>query len=111
MVTITINGYMTETGKLVFDLPDDLPGDEFELVIKVSRKISQDKITEIPVAIEDDEPPLTDEDIAEMMRPEPKSGAEIIALGHTGGWEHKGITDSVEWVKEQRRKRRERLGW
>ena len=98
---------MTEAGKLVFDLPEDLPDDEFELVIKVSRE----GVTETPVAIEDDETPLTDEEIAEMMRPEPKTGAEIVALGHTGGWEHKGITDSVEWVKEQRRKRRERLGW
>ena len=45
------------------------------------------------------------------MTPTPKTGAEIVAAGHTGGWEDYGISDSVEWVEEQRRKRREQREW
>jgi hypothetical protein len=37
----------------------------------------------------------------------PMTGAEIIAAGLLGGWEDMGITDSVQWIEEQRQKRRE----
>jgi len=37
------------------------------------------------------------------------TGREIVAAGLTGGWEGKGITDSVEWLANQRRKRRDKF--
>jgi hypothetical protein len=40
-----------------------------------------------------DETPWSDEEIAEMMKIEPKTGAEIIAAGLTGGWADMGIND------------------
>lgn len=52
-----------------------------------------------------DETPWTDEEIAEMMKIEPLSGAEIVAAGLTGGWADMGIADSAEWVNEQKRNR------
>jgi len=33
------------------------------------------------------------------------TGKEAYEKGYYGGWEYLGITDSVEWVNEQRRKR------
>ena len=53
----------------------------------------------------------SDAEIAEMLTIEPLTGAEIIAAGLTGGWADMGITDSAEWVNEQKRKRRERHRW
>lgn len=51
------------------------------------------------------------EEIADLMRPEPKTGAEIAKNPAIGSWADKGITDSVEWLAEQRQKRREKRGW
>ena len=65
----------------------------------------------IEVAQAEVEPDFTEEEIKELLTFIPTSGAEIAAMGLIGGWEHKGITDSVEWVNEQRRQRRERNKW
>jgi len=88
---------------LIIELPDEVAQNNITLV-KVSNGNASDTIA-------DDEIAWTDEEIAEMLQPDPKTGAEIVALGHTGGWEHLGIEDSVEWLQEQRRKRREARGW
>ena len=95
MVTITLKGYITEAGQLKVDLPENHPVGEVTLIIA-------------PI---DDEAPWTDEEIEELLRPEPMTGAEIVAGGHVGGWEHKGITDGVEFVEEMRRKRKEKRQW
>jgi hypothetical protein len=92
---VTIKGYI-RNGKLDVELPENVEDGEVEIKIPVP---------------ELDEEPLTDAEIEDMLRPEPKSGAEIVELGHTGGWEHKGIKDGVEWIEDQRRKRREKRGW
>lgn len=63
------------------------------------------------VAPDDDEPPLTREELAALLQVEPLSGAEIVARGLTGTWAHLGISDGAEWVNEQKRKRRERRQW
>lgn len=97
MVTITIDGYMTEAGKLEFELPSDLPDDEFELVIKVSREKSVNSTA-------DEDAPFTDEEIEELIQPRPKTGAEIAASDVIGAWADLGIEDSVEWVQKQREK-------
>lgn len=99
---VTVKGYIKD-GELKVELPDNVTDGEVQVVLPVT--------TETLAADHPDEAPLTDEEIAAFMRPDPKTGAEIIALGHIGGWEHKGITDSVEWVQEQRRKRKAKRGW
>lgn len=98
---VMIKGYI-RNGELVIDLPKDVQDGEIE--VRVTVKTPAD-------VTPDAEPLWTDDELAALIRPEPKTGAEIVALGHTGGWEHKGITDSVAWVQEQRRKRREQRGW
>ena len=102
MVTIQLKGRITNEGKLEVELPEGMPPSEVQVTIE----IAADE-TELPGELRT----WTDEEIQEMLRPHPKTGAEIVAAGHTGGWEHYGITDGGEWVTEQRRKRREKRGW
>lgn len=102
MAVIILHGRITETGELEFKLPEGLPPGQVEIVITPAPAVS---------APAEDEPPLTDAEIADLLRPAPLSGAEIVARGLTGGWVHKGITDSQAWVDAQRRQRRERRRW
>jgi hypothetical protein len=102
METFHLKGKITRKGKLKIDLPEGLAPGEVEVTITVPT----------PDDLSDEDRPFTDEELKELMRPDPKTGAEIVArLKKEGGWEDKGILDGVEWVQEQRRKRRERHKW
>jgi hypothetical protein len=105
MVTIHLKGHVTDDGELIFDPPKNLPPGEVGITIEVPRE----------AAAEDAEPPadqdFTDEEIKALLTFSPRSGKEIVESGLVGGWEHKGITDPVEWVEEQRRKLKERNRW
>lgn len=98
MVTIHLTGQVTEDGELVFETPKNLPPGTAKITI------------ELPAEAADNED-FTEEEIRELRAIKPKSGREIVESGLTGGWEHKGITDSVAWVEEQRRKQKERKRW
>jgi hypothetical protein len=98
MVTIHLTGKVTEDGELVFETPKNLPPGEAKITI------------ELPAEAADNED-FTEEEIREIRAIKPKSGKEIVEQGLIGGWEDMGITDSVAWVEEQRRKRRERNRW
>ncbi len=101
MVTVHLTGNITEDGELEIELPAGLPPGKVQVTIEVA---SQEEISA-------EERPLTEEEIRELTRIEPKTGEEIVAAGHTGGWEHYGITDSAAWVEELRYKRRKQHGW
>lgn len=49
-------------------------------------------------------PTFTPEELAELLKPE----LIPIHLIETSGWGHPGITDSVEWLRQQRQARREK---
>jgi hypothetical protein len=75
-----------------------------EVINSLAASLSEDSTTP--------EPTWTDEEIAEFMRHEPKSGHEIIKEGLFGAWKDlPGPTDGVEWQDEQRRKRLEKHRW
>lgn len=65
----------------------------------------------IPVSTPDadDEPLWTETELEAMLKTEPLTGAEIVEGGFVGGWEHRGIHDSVEFLEQLRRKRREKF--
>jgi len=98
-MALRLKDYITESGELKVELPEDHPVGEVEVIIEEQAE----------TAWEDQ--PWTDDEIKEMMRSNPKTGAEIAESDAIGGWEHMGITDSVEWVAEQRRKGRENRAW
>jgi hypothetical protein len=105
MVTFHLNGQITEDGEIRIDVPEgvQLPPGE----VRVTLQLVTDAAPEVS-----DETLWTDEELAELLKIEPKSGAEALAelekLDSIYGnpWTEKGITDSVEWVLEQRRKNR-----
>jgi hypothetical protein len=93
MLTIRLDAEITEDGHLKVELPDGLP------------------VGKVQIALEIPETPWTDEELAALMKPEPMTGAEIVAAGLTGGWRDLDIPDGATWVEEQRRKRKERRNW
>lgn len=93
MTQLRLTAEITEAGELKVDLPSGLPPGKVEIVIQINND------------------PWTHEDIVRLMKPEPLSGAEIVASGLTGGWKDENIADGAAWVEEQRRTRRERRGW
>ena len=106
MVTIHLTGRVTDDGELLFDPPKNLPPGEVQITIEVPSEAA----AEASVAADDDQD-FTDEEIKEFLTFKPKTGKEIVEEGLIGGWEDMGITDSVAWVEEQRRKQRERNRW
>ena len=62
-----------------------------------------------------EERPWTEAELRELMRPDPKTGAEIAAMIESGEvdtsvWAAMEITDTVEWVKDLRRQERIQRG-
>jgi hypothetical protein len=92
MVMIQLTGRVTSGGQLEFEAPHDLPQGEARITI------------EILTTDDSDNEPFTQEEIEDFLTFTPRSGAEVVRDGLIGGWEDMGITDSVEWVTEQRRK-------
>lgn len=90
-MTIQVRGRVTESGALECELPSGLPTGEARITI------------EIPV-----EDRWTQEELDEALRVAPWTGKQIVEAGLLGGWADEGISDSVEWVEQQRRQRRER---
>ena len=99
MVAVRLTGYITEAGELKIALPEGLPPGEVQVTIEV-----------LVQAVT----PWTDEEIREMTRIEPKTGAEIVADIRAGligdSWKDIGVS-GAEWVDEQRRKNWKRNQW
>ena len=101
MTLIQLTGKINDHGQLEVELPKGLPTGAVHVTLEIT------PATDIPW----EERPWTDEEVASLSKIEPKTGAEIVAAGHIGGWEEYGITDSVEWIENQRQKRREKREW
>ena len=100
MATIHLTGRITATGELEAKLPEGLPPGEVEISIELPD-------SELPWDLR----PWTKEELDDMMKFEPATGAEIVASDSFGAWADEGITDSVAWVEEVRRKEQERHNW
>jgi hypothetical protein len=93
MTTIHLKGRITGSGELDVDLPEGLPPGDARITI------------EIPVNRE-----WTAQELDDLLKTAPMTGAEIVKAGLLGGWADESIGDSEAWVEELRRKRREQLG-
>ncbi len=97
MTVIELHGRINESGQLEVELPEGLPAGEVRVRIELAEG--------------ENIPPLTEEEIAELMQVKPMTGAEIVDAGLTGGWRDLGIRDGTAWVEDVRRKRKERRSW
>lgn len=62
--------------------------------------------------VADDDVTWSDEEIAELLKPKkPLTGKEMVEQGLVGGWEDKGIEDSVEWLEQQKARKRNKHRW
>jgi hypothetical protein len=95
--TIELRGRINRAGQLEVELPGGLPEGEVRV-----------RIEPIMATLTSDSGPLSDEEIAGLMRVEPTTGANIIAAGLTGGWKDLGIADGGEWVEAARKRRQDR---
>src|SRR5574341_1027392 len=100
MESIRLAGRITEKGELKVALPKGLPAGEVQVVIEVpgGAQGSADQS-------------WTKEELRELLRSEPRTAAEIADSDAVGGWEYLGITDSVAWVEEVRRREQGDRGW
>ncbi|MEL6404094.1 MAG: hypothetical protein AAFR81_07005 [Chloroflexota bacterium] len=86
--TIAIKGTLNPDGTIHVDLPEGWQPGEVTVEIAI-------------------EPTYTEEELDELLKPNPRPASEI----ETGGWEDLEIQDGAEWVENQRRKRREQNKW
>lgn len=87
-----------------------------EKILHQAMSLSDDEKREVINSLNEDastpEPTWPDEEIAELMKHEPKSGREIIEEGLFGAWKDlRGPADGVAWQDEQRRKRLDKWKW
>lgn len=95
MATIRLTGRITEAGELKVELPTGMPPGEVRVTIEIST---------------DDRPWSLDE-LEDLLKVEPMTGAQIVEAGLLGRWGDRGIINSSEWVEEQRRKRKAQREW
>jgi hypothetical protein len=102
---LKLHGRITEQGKLEVDLPDGLPPGDVEIAIQFEAT-TQEAGADIA--------PLTQQEIAELIRVEPVSGAELVRMLESGeldtsAWH--GVSDGASWVEERRKSQQERRRW
>jgi hypothetical protein len=101
MTTLELAGRITEDGQLEVQLPAGLPAGEVTVRIDVPTASDESDVEE-----------WSEQELLALMKPKPKSGAEIAAiLEQMEPIEliDPEITDPVEWVKAQRKKEAVRL--
>src|SRR5579871_5736731 len=101
MTTLKLPGRITETGDLEVQLPVGLPPGEVTVRIDVP-----------DVTPDWDQQPWTEQELTDLMQPDPKTGAEIAAMLANMpplDFADSQIGDPVIWLQAQRRKEENRL--
>jgi hypothetical protein len=82
MTDFELIGYVDEKGELSLKLPEDFPKGTVKVQVSTIDQPSKSATL-----------------------------GDILNSGLVGAWQDHGITDSVEWVEEMRRKERGQRGW
>jgi hypothetical protein len=104
---LILDGRIDEQGRLIVDIPPDAPQGEVEVIIKK-------RIPHVEPELTPEEEAALKAELEELLKPENLRGkgltaGEIIKSPAIGIWKDREETqDSVAWVSETRRKRRER---
>jgi hypothetical protein len=102
MIALKLRGKITPDGKLEVELPAGVAPEE--VLVTVESVSADDAAWE--------ETAWTQEELRELLTPEPKTGKEIAAWLESveTGWENLDMSGE-EWVNQQRNKRRARYQW
>jgi hypothetical protein len=87
------------------------PFERMAMIEELAASFKDELATSSELPSEEDRPPFTAEELAELTKVEPLPPAEVVALGLLGTWADMGIEDGAEWVNQQKQKRRERRKW
>lgn len=101
MSTVEVIGTVNEAGELQVGKVHGLHAGKVRVVISEIVSVAED---DEPLSVE---PTWTDEELAELLKPVPGTGADIVRMITSGeldtsSWSH--ITDSVQWVEDLRRR-------
>lgn len=110
MAMVSVKGILTEDGKIEVDLPEGWQAGEIRVEVQIEPAWTDEEIDEVlnfkGKSLGDIDPSLLGAGLdANCFQAKPASEIQ------TGGWEDAGIEDSVEFVENLRRKRRERNQW
>lgn len=105
MATLELLGHINEQGDLEIGQP-------LGLRAGTKVKITITELADTPDQIPWEEQPWTHEELDELMKHDPKTGAEIVEMIRSGeldtsAWTAMNITDPVVWLEEVRRKEQE----
>jgi hypothetical protein len=81
---------------------------------KQAQSLSPEERVELATLLIDSVEPLSDwteEELAELLKIEPMTGAEIVASGLMDSWTSNDLPDGGSWREEQQKKRKERRKW
>lgn len=99
-MAIELNAVVDENGELRAQTPDGtLPGKRKILLLPPTSELIENA---------GNERLWTEAEIRQMLVSHPKTGAEIAQSDAIGGWAHMGVTDSIAFIEERRRKRKAR---
>ncbi len=104
-MVLQLTGRVDENGKLIVDIPPGsglAAGDEVAITVHTHQQAPTEAVTYTEAELNE---------LRGLLTVPPMTGQQASAAGLVGGWEHKNIQDSVDWVARQRRQRRERRSW
>jgi len=94
---IELTATVSENDEITLHLPSELRGQTVN--VRIQPSLVNEQVM--------DERPWTEVEIKALLDFHPVPAEAIV----TGGWEDMGITDSQDWVEEQRRSEQEQRGW
>lgn len=105
MTTIVLEGRISETGELQIEKPQGLRTGKVTVTITELTDEEDDMNRELR--------PWSEAEVREMIKPKPKTGAEIVALIDQldlSEWQQMDIPDVTEWLKERRQQELRKRG-
>lgn len=100
-MSLHIHATTDENSELTVTLPVEYASQEVTLMI-VEKDAPAPTMDAPDVPLITPETTFTDEEIVEMTTSELLTGAEIVARGFVGGWEHLDIQDPLQYLAEIR---------
>lgn len=104
-MVLQLTGRVDENGKLIVDIPPGsglAAGDEVAITVHTYQQAPTEAVTYTEAELNE---------LIALLKPNPKTGAEIVASGVVGAWADENIASGVGWTAEQRERRAAKNRW